>query len=142
MPNEIYRYFWTKVTDTAARVAANQAALDLNQRLAQQVASATPGSQEASDVSVQQDMARWYLEPQPTKGTKVVVVATTAAQRGVEVVSADDHAVSTDTWEISVAVMPPGYSAQLSQDWLRSPVGVAWATGAVACRLSSAVVTP
>jgi len=142
VPNEIYRYFWTKVTDAAARTAANQAALDLGQRLAQQVASATPGSQEAIDASVQQDMAGWYLVPQPTKGTKVVVVAASLAQRGLEVVPADDHAVTTDSWEITVAVMPPGYSAQLSQDWLLSPVGIAWATGAVACRLGSAVVTP
>lgn len=140
MADETFRYFWCKVTNAAARAGAAGAALDLQQRLMTRATTVAPDSPEGIELRVQQDMARWYLIDQPTKGTKVVVIAASDAARSLEVVPIPDQTIATDTWDLSTAVMPPGYTADLSRQWIDSEVGQVWANGAIICQLSHAVV--
>jgi hypothetical protein len=140
LAKEMYRYFWIKVSDEAARAASAQAALELQTRLANQLKSAGPQSPEESLLRTEQDMARWYLGGEIMKGTKIVIVSPPNDAPSLDVLAAAGQAVLTGTFEISIAVMPPAYPEDMSRDWLYSPVGQAWGIGAVACRLSYAVV--
>jgi len=139
---EIYRYFWIKATDAAARTAASKASLDLQQNLIERSNAIPPDSPEASDLRVQQDMSRWYLAGETAKGTKIVVISPAEPSLSLEVLPTSGQVAALRGVEIELAAMPAGYTEQLSNEWIHTPVGQVWSAGALACRLSHAVTTP
>ena len=86
-------------------------------------------------------MARVYLGGEVEHGIRVVIFSPAeAGSLALDVSTSLPHARSERGIEITTATMPSGYTLSQAQAWLETPVGVAWSTGALACRLAHAVV--
>ena len=141
MPDsEVYRYFWIKVTDEQARAASDKAALTLQRSLLEQSKSAAPGSDEERFVRSQQAMARQYLGGELVNGTRIVIWSGNGMPLSVDVLPTSHQEGEAGPMEVAIAAMPADYLQDRSRDWIKTPVGQAWAAGAPMCRLSYAVV--
>lgn len=139
--SEVFRYSWIKVSDEQGRVAMTRAALDVQKMLRERAPRCEPGSDEARWVRTQQVMARAYLAGQLEHGIRVVLFS--PAQGGslsLDLLAREPHAASRDGIEIDIATMPSGYTRDDALAWLTTPVGAAWSSQALACRLVHAVV--
>jgi hypothetical protein len=136
---EVYRYFWTKVTDRAGRVASSKAAMVVMEQLEQ-------GTLDPENVKrgyAWQELlaqARQYLGPDIEQTIKIVV-ARRAARIELDVMHDDGTTISSDDLQITIAPMPTGYTRDDALTWISNPVGAAWAQGALLRRLGHAVAT-
>lgn len=136
---ETFRYSWIKVTDEDGRAATMRSALDLQQTLMERARTAT-GAADGLAVKDQLQMARCYLGEDVDHGTKIVIYPPPHdGSVTLHVLAPSPHQVSKNGLEISIAAMPAGYTRERALAWLDTPVGQAWAGGALACRLVYAV---
>lgn len=138
---EVFRYSWIKVSNEDGEAQMTRAALSVQHALAEGARAARPGSAEAAFLRTQQLMARAYLGGDPEHGIRVVILSPAeAGSLALDLRTTALHAVSENGIEITTATMPSGYSLEQAEAWLKTPVGAAWSTGALACRLAHAVV--
>jgi PKHD-type hydroxylase len=135
---EVYRYFWTKVTDRPGRVESFRAAMEVMERLEREHSQTEPDGRLAWKNLLAQ--ARQYLGPGIEQVVKIVVARPKAAV-DLEVVHDRHTGMSTGDIEISIATMPAAFTREDALAWLSNPVGGAWALGARSCRLAHAAVT-
>ncbi len=87
-------------------------------------------------------MARAYLGGEVEHGIRVVIFSPAeGGSLSLDLMTSSPHAVAKRGIEITVATMPSGYTRADALAWLETPVGIAWSSGALACRLAHAVVT-
>lgn len=138
---EVFRYCWIKVSDEQGRVAMTRATFEVQKTLRDRAQQAEPGSADARWVRTQQVMARAYLAGQAEHGIRVVLFSPKeGGSLSLDVLARQPHATSRDGIEIDIATMPSGYTREDAQAWLTTPVGAAWSSQALACRLVHAVV--
>lgn len=139
---EVFRYSWIKVSDEEGRCEQMRVALQLQQSLAERLQSALPGSDDARFLRTQVLMARAYLGGEVERGTRTTVFSVAdAGSLSVDLVATMPHARSRGEVEITTATMPSGYTLPQAVAWLETPVGIAWSTAVLACRLVHAVVS-
>jgi len=138
---EVFRYSWIKVSDEEGRAQMMHAALELQHSLSERARVAPPGSAEAQFLRTQMIMARVYLGGEVEHGIRVIIFSPAeAGSLALDIATPLPHQQSENGVEIATATMPSGYTLAQTQAWLETPVGLAWSTGALACRLAHAVV--
>src|SRR5579862_6278817 len=138
---EVFRYSWIKVTDEDGRAGMMHAALAVQQSLSERARIAQAGTAEAHFLRTQVLMARAYLGGEVEHGIRVIIFSPAeAGSVALDLATPLPHQRSENGIEISTATMPSGYTLAQAQTWLETPVGIAWSTGALACRLVHAVV--
>jgi hypothetical protein len=138
---EVFRYSWIKVTDEDGRAQMMRAALALQTSLSERARATQPDNAEAQFLRTQMLMARVYLGGDVEHVIRVIIFSPAeAGSLALDLATPLPHQRSENGIEIATATMPSGYTLAQAQAWLETPVGVAWSTGALACRLAHAVV--